>query len=245
MLNLIASYPKSGNTMVRIFLAHYLRGSVDLNAVGFPLYLSDHFFPFGLPNDPAERYPVCRTDPCFAKTHEVTDNFYPASAARALYIVRNPLDVVPSWANHMMTTYDGAIAAMSKPTTLKPLEHASAQFIGTWSTNVLGWLECPKIPVRAVRYETLVSDPARAFKMILSWFEVPFEKERFAAALAFVRFDNLAAIEHKTGFKEARGTAGFFRQGKAGKWSGVLTVDQARRVWADHARAMKLLGYSP
>ncbi len=243
MLYLLASYPKSGNTMVRVFLAHYLRQNDNLNKVGFPLYGSDHYFPFGIPADRSLCAPICRDSAVYAKTHETAEVYFPGGAHRCLYIVRNPLDVAPSWANHMMCTIDHGIDCMSRPTKLKAIEHIFAQEIGSWSENVMGWLTKARIPVRCVRYETLVTDPRRAFKVVLDWLEIPFEAEKFDAAIKFIEFGNLQKLEEKKGFKETRGTHGFFRRGEAGGWLDTLTVQQAQRITEDHKAAMKFLGY--
>ncbi len=144
----------------------------------------------------------------------------------------------------MMVPIDQAVKSMGHRTRLRPMEHAFAQDIGTWSENVAGWLHHSSIPVRAVKYETLVSDPARAFKIILEWFNLPFEREKFDAALKFVRFENLQRTEETKGFKESRGAQGFFRRGRAGEWPSDLTVAQARAILNDHYAVMRPLGYA-
>ena len=245
MLYLIASYPKSGNTYVRIFLAAYLRGRHELKDVGFPLYCSTYYFPQGFPLDRSECRPVCRHPLNFAKTHEVSDFYYPETAEKALYLVRNPLDVCPSWANHCMTTNAESVAALGRSTTLKQTPgKIFPQYIGTWSENVESWLFRSRIPVRAVKYEMLKSNPRRAFKIILDWFGLPFDSKRFDDALAYSDFSNLQKLEEKTGFRESRGREGFFRKGETGSWRGSLTFSEAAQIYADHGPMMRRLGYS-
>ena len=243
MLYLIASYPKSGNTYVRIFLAAYLRGHHSLKDVGFPLYCSTHYFPRGFPLDRAECRPVCRHPVNFAKTHEVSDFYYPETAEKALYLVRNPLDVCPSWANHCMTTNEESVRALGRPTTLKHSEKIFPQYIGTWSENVESWLFRAKIPVRAVKYETLKSNPRRAFRIILEWFNIPYDASRFDDALRFSDFENLQKLEERKGFKESRGREGFFRKAEIGGWKNSLTFSQSVQIKADHGDIMARLGY--
>jgi hypothetical protein len=244
MLHLIASYPKSGNTYCRIFMARYLRRENDLNNIGFPLYSSEFFFPNGMPNDRRLCGPVCRWDFNLAKTHETGNLFFPNCCEKAVYIVRNPLDVAPSWAAHMMTTLDDAIEKMAdERTTLRSAPHAFSQSIGSWSTNVSSWLFHDCIKVHAFRYETLVINPRKGFKQMLDFLEIPFVQERFDDAIEFSGFDKLKKLEFEKGFRESRSARGFFRSGKTGTWTSELTVDQARCVMADHAPMMRKLGY--
>lgn len=143
----------------------------------------------------------------------------------------------------MMCPIDHAVAQLNRPVTLQSTERIYAQSIGSWSENVVGWLMHARIPVRCVRYETLVSDPRRAFKIVLDWLELPFEEERFAASLKFIQFENLQKLEEKKSFKESRGAQGFFRRGIAGGWMDSLTFQQAQTILRDHWDAMKLIGY--
>ncbi|NCT56774.1 MAG: sulfotransferase domain-containing protein [Legionella sp.] len=137
----LASYPKSGNTWFRVFLAHMLHDgddALDLDgirtgaiasgrawvdeALGFD---SAHFTHDDLD---ALRPAVYRWHAEQATTveHHKTHDAYtylpngealiPAqNSLGALYFVRNPLDVAVSFANHMNCSIDQAIQSMGKP----------------------------------------------------------------------------------------------------------------------------------
>jgi hypothetical protein len=245
MFRLIASYPKSGNTYVRIFLAHYLRGETDLNKVGWSLFNSRKFFPLGIPRD---RRTIRFTNPRqieYSKTHEIGSNYNGRFVEKALYIVRNPLDIVPSWARHMSLTHDKAIDAISRPNNLRGTAKLYPQKLGTWSTHVESWLVQDDFPIHFVRYESLCADPRTQFSRILEFFGEPIDETKLTATLEFTKFDNLKKAEEYKGFKEARGSTGkFFNYGKPGNGS-VLTPEQTARVLESHGPMMKLLGYAP
>ncbi len=135
----LVSYPKSGNTWLRILLANYFRGgaeTVDINDLfDFPLAASRPLFDehsgleaSDLTHDEIERYRPrvyeemsrCQRGPRFLKTHDTYhttpsgDPLFPASAtAGVVYLVRNPLDVAVSFAHHSRVSFDEIIETMA------------------------------------------------------------------------------------------------------------------------------------
>lgn len=146
----VASYPKSGNTWVRIFihnLLRELRGEVgseqDINALNqhttWELSAAAYEELLGKPvaqATPAEiaktRYSVQeilaqkQKGPFFIKTHNSVANVegYPSInldiTLAAIYIVRNPLDVAISYAHHSGLTVDSTIDFMALPGAASP-----------------------------------------------------------------------------------------------------------------------------
>ena len=132
----LSSYPKSGNTWVRIFLANLLKRSsepVDINkvklspnaaslpeleeALGFP---TDDLAPNEIEKLLPEFYRYtasATTGTLFLKNHSAYiatpsgQPLFPADASKlAVYIIRNPLDVCVSYA-HFLGTKDFAMVA--------------------------------------------------------------------------------------------------------------------------------------
>lgn len=256
MFRLIASYPKSGNTYVRIFLAHYLRGETDLNKTGWPLFTSRAFWPIGIP-PPQKRKWILPPDknPIYSKTHEIGDFYYGHFVDRAIYIVRHPYDVTPSFARHMGIDNDQAITGISKQDNyLRATEKIYPQFISSWSNHVLSWLRQKRFPVFFIRYETLVSHPRAAFTSMLEFLDVTPKPDSLEASLNFSSFANLQSKEKEMksaaekeakpdlAYKEARGSTGFFfNVGSSGKHN--LTTNQKQRILQRHGHVMKLLRY--
>jgi hypothetical protein len=137
----LASYPKSGNTWVRTFLAHYasdLPEPRDLNDLQLALIATSRAeFDDAVGIEAADLTPEeiarCRPDvyrrwsetsgrPLFVKVHDAQmqvpggDWLFPAEAsAGAVYLVRNPLDVSVSLAHHSGLSVDQAIDRMGRP----------------------------------------------------------------------------------------------------------------------------------
>jgi len=135
----LASYPKSGNTWVRLFLTAYThpeQDEVDINAVDVSLHAGNRDLfdrVIGLEASdltPAEierfRPDVYRQlaaeaeEPLFLKVHDrwrrTPDGgslFPPETTAATIYIVRDPRGVAPSYANHYNLSIDVAIAQMA------------------------------------------------------------------------------------------------------------------------------------
>lgn len=258
MFRLIASYPKSGNTYVRIFLAHYLRGETDLNKIGWPLFNSRAFFPLGMPVNRKLGIPSFPAE-TYSKTHEVAYGFHGSFVNRAIYIVRNPLDVVPSFARHMDISNDAAINSVGRPTLqLKGTERIFPQYISSWSKNVESWLVQRDFPVFFVRYETLAAFPEHGFRKMLEFLECIIDEAKFKASLEFSKFSALKEKEEKMlaaseaekndklKFREARGSTGkFFNVGQAGNGVQVLTPTQVNLIYKRHKKFMDLFHYAP
>lgn len=265
MFHLIASYPKSGNTYVRIFLAHYTRGNTNLNTVGFPIFNSKANFPLYPPNR-ATLQPFKETRVC--KTHEIATGFSHRFVGRALYLVRNPLDVCFSYSRHMDMPMERTIIAMRNPAnTLSGNGKIYRQRVGSWSGNVLSWMRSSvsgKFPVLIVKYESLVSNPNGSFRSIIDFLGLPYDRARFGASIEYSRFESLKERESKMlaesklakepdgihagkhiRYKEARGSTGrFFNIGKANQWKGKLSEEQMIQLLEDHGQVMTLLGYA-
>lgn len=79
----------------------------------------------------------------FVKTHNATVGGVPMitrdCTAGAVHLVRNPLDLVPSYADHFGLSLDTAIEAMGNARNAGPTQpHFAFQLLGDWSSQALG-----------------------------------------------------------------------------------------------------------
>ena len=142
----LASFPKSGNTWTRLFLFALfnplVRENSDFNLSEIAgragqMDVTFHLFEriLGKPHYEISDVEVAQTMPLaqkllamqqdkkvFVKTHLCNGAWHGTRTIgldtfrSAVYIVRNPLDVTPSFASHMNTDIDGAIAGMANTT---------------------------------------------------------------------------------------------------------------------------------
>ena len=277
MLYWLASYPKSGNTWTRSFIKA-LSGEdgeesfdFDINDLSTgSIASSREWVEAGLGFDISElshdQIDMLRPDayrfissqlvqPGYHKTHDAYtytatgEPLFPPDVTRgALYIVRNPLDVAVSFANHMDSTIAQSVTRMAQPDfSLCGKSHSRAnqlrQWLLDWSAHVESWLDSG-LPVHVVRYEDMHQKPLETFTEVARFLALPSDETAVSRAIAACDFDLMKAKEQQAGFREKPARAGaFFRKGVVGDWRNSLTEDQARAIVATHGRVMERLGY--
>ena len=269
----VASYPKSGNTWMRAFIENYLQNlprPVDINRL-FKLSTAeakaDRFQAYvekGQDIRSLTAEEICAIRPLvqakmarqakgtiFVKTHNYLGEFggFPlhnsAATSGAIYIVRNPLDVVISMANYFDYTIDEAIDYMAREMTATANEKENVpQIISSWSTNVQSWTRNPEQQILVLRYEDMLSDPLKAFRKVVSLLGQRRDLKRLKKAISFSSFDQLRAQERQHGFVEKHENANsFFRRGRKNQWQQKLTKAQVRRIIEKHESQMKRFHY--
>ena len=268
----LASYPKSGNTWLRAFLANYLQdrpAPVPINElVQFSLgdgFLIHYERLIGRPAAELSMAELARLRPkvhehfatakgqtVFVKTHnlvgeaEGTALITPAATAGAIYILRNPLDLAVSYAHHYRVSLDRAVEILCTPDAVLPgTARALPYYLGSWSQHVTSWCQAPGLTPLVLRYEDLLATPEEGFGAVVRFLNLPDEPARLAKAIRFSAFDELAGQEQTDTFDEQPQGAdvAFFRTGKAGVWRAALNPEQVARVVAAHRTVMERFGY--
>ena len=267
----LASYPKSGNTWVRMFLNAYTTGfPLEVNSA-FQFVMGD-IYPEGMQMlcpkpltelNIAQQY-MYHTgmllnlllygpsrDVCL-KTHnakcrvEDIPTIPPAISRGAVYIIRDPRDVVISVSHHFDLTIDKAIEFMNNMK--QGAQHKDTNLVHillTWSLNVLTWTEKNEdVPVTIIKYEDLLEKPKENFSKVLKGFGIEkIKQDKFKFALEETKFEKLRAYEDKHGFREKAHGEKFFRVGKSGQWKSKLTKEQVKQIEKDHGEVMEKFGY--
>ena len=268
----LASYPKSGNTWLRAVLTSYVEhdgGPASINGLvglaGNRRALFDEHV--GLPSSDLtfseaqrlrpllyERLAAELPPPAFVKVHDAcirtrAGPLFPRRAtAAAVYLVRNPLDVAPSYAHHQQWSVDRIVEHMNRPAATvglagRRLHRIFPEVLSSWSRHVVSWLESD-LPTLVVRYEDMLESPAAAFGGAIRHAGLELDEARLARAVDQARFDRLRAQEREEGFHERQPTApSFFRAGAAGGWREALTPAQVRALVDAHAPVMERFGY--
>ncbi len=273
----LASYPKSGNTWFRAFLSALLHetGEVDLNGLKAngifssreifeaytdldSRYLYDYEVKELLPhvysklsNDAAENLYI-KVHDAFT-LNDLQQPIIPVAATKvAIYIIRNPLDVAASFANHMGKTINHSIKAMNsykwslspQPNNLN-VNPQLRQLILSWSGHVESWTSNLPFPVLVLRYEDMLANPFLFFSKAVSFLELDVTPEKIKIAIEATHFNKLQQKESESGFKEKQPkTKMFFRSGTAGNWKKELTKTQAESLVEHHQNVMQRYGYS-
>jgi hypothetical protein len=232
----VASYPRSGNTLVRIALNRILQGPERQVALDedFPEYDHRNAFPTNGVAFSGRGGPVV-----FLKTHWCEPPETVPSIG-GIYLVRHPIDVFLSGMNYLFLEHqkyevfrlffgENGPQPVEQLAQTGKLEHYLDRFVaeqglwpfrlhsGTWVQNVLGWAGAPQPTMMIVRYEDLVQDLAGTISQIL---------ERAGIAVAEERLDR--GIDQALAGTQPNG--GFFWRGSIDTKSEFFTPARIRQV---------------
>jgi hypothetical protein len=270
----LASYPKSGNTWFRIFLANYLNKSnepISINEIGTGSIASsrvmfDDVSAIASSELLQDEIDMLRADIYREFSKELKENSYnkvhdsyilvngkpmfpKEISAGVIYFVRNPLDVVLSYANHSSIDIDKSIKLINSSKhklakSKKGLNNQLQQQLGSWSQHVKSWTEQKEIPVLIMRYEDMLDDTYNVFKKALEFLKLDFDETKFAKAIENSSFNVLTKLEEKDGFKEKPlKTEKFFNTGKSGNWKEVLNKEQINLIVENNREQMLKFNY--
>lgn len=268
----LASYPKSGNTWMRAFLANLIVDPPEplpLNRIGEIC-----------PSEPAERWfqPFCKgavaglaaaqvaalrvraqertvslnTNVVPMKTHSYfgEDHGHPIFSMKAIfgaiYIIRDPRDVVLSAADHFGLTLDQMIEKLADPGAIAAAMSGTIvhEMQSSWSNHVESWTKWNHPGIYTLRYEDMVAAPQDQFSRVARRFGISDDSGRIEEAIAFSSFDQLQKQEAEQGFSErSLHSEKFFRSGRSGAWREVLSAEQVARIERDHGTQMRRFGY--
>jgi len=162
----------------------------------------------------------------------------------AVYVVRDPRDVVVSFADHFGHSIDDAITVLSDARRVTSGEGKMPQFLGSWSSNVQSWLDEDDFPVCVVKYEDLHANPQVEFRRVLEALHERVHDGRVFTAIQLTTFERLREAEETHGFgQRSEHQERFFRRGSVGGWRDVLSPHQVERIQNDHHQVMTRLGY--
>lgn len=269
----LASYPKSGNTWMRLLFAAYQMASEDSS---FQLHDAFRVTMSESRRTDFERLAgkgnltVTEVDqlreavqvelservrpPVLLKTHNarVQHQGYPIIRREltlgAIYVVRNPLDIVDSFADHWGVSKDRAIEMMNnrRQSIGGPNADLVTQYLESWSEHVKSWVDQRVFPVHIVRYEDLLNSRETTLRNVLTFLGWEADPDRIAKALSETEFERLKERESADGFEETskKSSSGrFFRRGVAGHWRESLSAQQIDRICLHHGEVMRRFGY--
>jgi aryl sulfotransferase len=271
----LASYPKSGNTWFRAFLTALLNPDnpgVDINdmhptTIASSRQLFDEMAGVSSADLTSEEIDRLRPlvyrqnameseETIYYKIHDAWaqlsngNPLFPADVTKAVvYIIRNPLDVVVSFAHHLSTNIDKTIAIMNNTDyafcyRTDRLHNQLRQQLYTWSGHVKSWVDDSGLPVLVLRYEDMIANPPETFTRAVTFLGLSFTRSDIETALDKSSFTRLKQQEEEKGFSEKSANASsFFRKGIVGDWRNVLTQQQFQQVVDSHEEMMARFGY--
>ncbi len=268
----LASYPKSGNTWLRVFLNNLLSDKdepVNINElsssspIAADRSLFDKWIGYQSTFLAEDEIDKLRPDlfKFFSKLNpksyfKIHDAYLQLQNGKklipkeytngAVYIVRNPLDVSISFANFMNISVDLAVNNLCDNNYCFK-DSISGQFtqkLLSWSENVRSWTNQKDIKIHVMRYEDMVKDPYDSFKGVMEFLGLNDKQDRLQKAIEFSDFKILKQQELDSGFKERPYYANaFFREGKISSWKRYLTNEHVKKIIAFSSEMMVKFGY--
>ena len=233
MIIWLASYPKSGNTWVRHFLASLIysnQGKDGLEKLGFIMQYPkrDQFEKLVTDLDDFNQIKknwinsqnLINSDNKLTifKTHHIlcslgNDNFTDKkNTLGAIYIVRDPRNVISSILYHFnLSNTDEALNFIQTEEKFignlkNKVNYPLHTLIGSWKTNYNSWKFFGK-NFLLVKYEDLILSPNTEFKRIANYItnttNIKFSEEQIKKSIEESSFENLQKLEDEKGFIES------------------------------------------
>ena len=282
MIIWLASYPKSGNTYVRAFLSAYYfseTGEFDFSQIAkIDQFPHEKFFKKKVSNIieasklwvPVQREINKDKKIRFFKTHSFLGNYQgnqftsPETTLGAIYIVRDPRNVLSSLKNHYSFDDDNALK-MIKDKTRSLMSnngsHASLTYISSWSENYLSWLRNNQFRRLFIKYEDLITNKYETFRDIIVFTNTLMNKiegvnkSKLQKAIETTNFNVLKKKEvsetfdgTESSFKNWRKFHSenknlFFNLGPDNNWKNIIKTDVSKEIEISFEKEMIKLGY--
>jgi hypothetical protein len=282
MIIWLASYPKSGNTYVRAFLSAYYfseDGQFDFSQIlKIDQFPHEKFFKQKVNSiDEASKLwmPIQREinkdkKIKFFKTHSVLGNYKgnqftsPETTLGAIYIVRDPRNVISSLKNHYSYNNDQALEMIiDKKRSLMSNNgsHASLTFISSWAENYISWFRNNQFRRLFVKYEDLMINKYETFRDIIVFTNTLMNKtegvnkSKLQKAIETTNFDVFKQKEINENFNKTESSFKnwrkfhsenknlFFNLGPENNWEKILKTEISNKIEISFEKEMKHLEY--
>ena len=271
----IASYPKSGNTLLRSMISAYF-------------FSTDGYFNFELIKNikqfPSkklfEKYGLDTTDDKetiknyvkiqekindknslqFMKTHSylfnIDNNPFTnlKNSLGTIYVVRDPRNVVSSWANHNSSSIEEACDYLISQK--ETYGNSDKVFHGTWNGNFQSWKSFQfQERYLLIKYEDLIQDKKNIFLNILKFIyklnksNFIVDSKKLDTVIKTTDFKKMKELESRHGFFEAvkhrttKKKIVFFNQGPDNSWKNTLSTKVINKIEKAFKKEMEELGY--
>ena len=272
MIVWLASYPKSGNTLLRSMLAAYLFSKDGI--YDFSLIKNIKQFPHGglfikmgidikNHNETIKNYIKAqgsfnKKDAVqFLKTHSYLFNFNKENAFTDLnntlgviYIVRDPRNVVTSFSKYRGLTNEEIADFMIKGS------GDGLTWTNNWAINFHSWkLFKEHERYLLIKYEDLIFNKEENLKKILKFIyklkniKLETDETKLKNVIESTSFENMKNLEKKGGFTEARinkvtgEKIPFFNLGPKNDWKNLLNLELTKKIEKAFKKEMEELEY--
>ena len=270
MIIWLASYPKNGNTWLRLILSAYyftndgkfINDKILKNIPQFPAkkYFAKFNYDKNIPTSTTKFWIKAQEiinkekKIKFFKTHNIysslnnTDFSNKYNSIGAVYIIRDPRNVLTSMMNHFEMNKDEALTFMlnEKKFTydhFKKNDYSDFQFISSWEKNYKSWMKNKDFPIKLIKYEDLIDQTFYVIKDLINFINKTckignnFDKLKAQNAIETTSFEKLKKIENNHGFSESiksknrdKNKVPFFHLGPNNNWQKIFDPSFANKL---------------
>ena len=283
MIVWLASYPKSGNTLLRSMLAAYFfskEGIYDFDLIKnirqFPNIRLFENLGVDIRNEKEIIKNYIKVQETFnkknsvqfLKTHSYLFNIDNhgftdlQNSLGAIYVVRDPRNIVTSWAKFADVSIEKAADTLINTTQfggnlkVKQGSERSMVHMGTWNGNFHSWKSFKhQERYLLIKYEDLIIDRENNFLKILKFIyrlkktKFILDKTKFKNVLETTDFEKMKELEKKKGFFEAKVNKKtgqkipFFNLGPKNDWKQLIDIKIRKKIETAFEKEMKELKY--
>ena len=279
----LPSYPKSGNTLIRAMLSSYFfskKGIFEFNLLKninqFPHVRLFERLGIDIENEKevlknyinVQSSINKKNEIQFLKTHSylfnIDNNAFTdiKNTLGAIYIVRDPRNIVSSYAHHYNISIEESFNRMTKSIHYglnvksdNDLDKIKV-YLGSWSSHYNSWKSFKSIgKYLLIKYEDILSEKENTLLKILEFINkisgsnLPINREKIKAVLDSTRFEKMRDMEKKVGFNESKidektgKKIPFFNLGAQNNWKKNLKDEIRTKIEISFKNEMKELGY--
>ena len=276
MIVWLASYPKSGNTWMWLFIKSYFNPPKKKFSLNYhkddPIMLEpfpdermfdklkinyENFFDLSknwvnlqslINLNNKTNYLKTHNAMCTINNHKFTNI---QNTLGAIYIVRDPRDVLISYSSYMEKSMDETLKFMLNKETYEVGEFKKKIYnktlLGSWSDHYNSWKNYKSREIIIIKYEDMVNSASSTFLKVLTYLskiiKIDVDHTKMDKAIEETSFKNLKNLEINEGFKTNPSKNEFFRKGVVGDWKEKLNKEQVKKIEKAFEAEMIELGY--
>ena len=276
MIVWLASYPKSGNTWMWLFIKSYFNPPKKKFSLNYhkddPIMLEpfpdermfdklkinyENFFDLSknwvnlqslINLNNKTNYLKTHNAMCTINNHKFTNI---QNTLGAIYIVRDPRDVLISYSSYMEKSMDETLKFMLNKETYEVGEFKKKIYnktlLGSWSDHYNSWKNYKSREIIIIKYEDMVNSASSTFLKVLTYLskiiKIDVDHTKMHKAIEETSFKNLKSLEINEGFKTNPSKNEFFRKGVVGDWREKLNKEQVEKIEKAFEAEMIELGY--